>query len=214
MALNSYLDRYRYWRYSFYWGRYRFGVVEKVALALAFAALTGLVAQIRIPLPFTPVPITGQVFGVLLSAVIMGRWYGGLSQAIYVGLGSAGLPWFARWSGGFGVLSGVTGGYIIGFVVTPFVIGWLLERYVGIRRFWPLLGLMMVGVGIIYLLGAIWFSVVMHTGLGATLTGAVLPFIPVDLAKAVAVTLIAHSIVPKTSYNGEVDKARYQQKRI
>jgi biotin transport system substrate-specific component len=214
MAVASYVDRYRYARLSLFRWRYELGVVEKVALALGMAAFTGLVAQLRVPLPFTPVPITGQVFAVLLAGVLLGRWYGGLSQALYAGIGGAGVGWFAGWSGGLGVLTGATGGYILGFIVAAFAIGWLTDRYVGVRGFLPLLALMLVGVGIIYLFGAVWLSIVLGTGLMKTLSLAVFPFIPVDLAKAAAVAAIAFPLLPKIAFNGEVDASRYRDRQF
>jgi len=88
-------------------------------LSIAGACLTGLLAQVcvRLPLGFTPVPFTGQVLGVLICGAFLGGGYGLLSQVIYVGAGATGLSRFAGLSGGFGALQGVTGGYLIGFVV-------------------------------------------------------------------------------------------------
>jgi len=107
------LDRWRNTTYTAYRWRYELSLLQKVALALGMAGLTGLLAQARAYLPGTPVPITGQTLAVLLAGVMLGKWWGGLSQAIYAGLGVAGLPWFAGWSGGISHLAGPTGGYII-----------------------------------------------------------------------------------------------------
>ncbi len=214
MAVASYIERYRYARYSLFRWRYELSVAEKVALALGMAAFTGLVAQLRVPLPFTPVPITGQVFAVLLVGVLLGRWYGGLSQGLYAAIGGAGVGWFQGWNGGLSYLTGVTGGYVLGFVVAAFAIGWLTDRYVGVRSFLPLLGLMLVGVGIIYLFGAVWLAIVLGTGLMKTLSLAVFPFIPLDLVKAAAVAAIAYPLLPKKAFNGEVDASRYRDKQF
>ncbi|HJW88180.1 MAG TPA: biotin transporter BioY, partial [Dehalococcoidia bacterium] len=94
--LSSYVDlRYRLFR-----SRDQAGLVYKVLLALGVAGLTGLAAQVRIPLPWSPVPITAQTFVVLLSGVMLGRWWGGASLALYAGLGALGVPWFNGWTGG------------------------------------------------------------------------------------------------------------------
>lgn len=215
MAVASYIERYRLARYSLYRWRYELGVVEKMALALGMAAFTGLMAQLRVPLPFTPVPITGQVFAVLLAGVLLGRWYGGLSQVLYTTMGAAGVGWFAGWNGGLNYLiKGVTAGYIVGFIVAAFAIGWLVDRYVSARGFWALLGLMMVAVGIIYFFGALWLLTFKAWGLTKVLSLAVLPFIPVDMGKAAAVAAIAYPLLPKVAFNGEVDRARYQDRRF
>ena len=90
MVLGSFVNNYRYTRYNFFKWRYELNVAHKVVLAISFACLTGLMAQMRIYLPFTPVPITGQVLAVLLAGVLLGKRYGGLSQVFYVGIGAAG----------------------------------------------------------------------------------------------------------------------------
>lgn len=189
--------------------RAELSVAKKIALAVGFAAFTGLAAQVRVPLGFTPVPVTGQVFAVLLSGVMLGPTYGGLSQFIYVGLGAAGLRWFEGLSGGLAALAGPTGGYLVGFVLAAELIGSLSDRFATARaRAW----LMIAGVALIYLCGAVWFSVVMHTGLAGTLLGAVLPFVPVDVAKAVAAACLSTALLPKTSYDGEADAAAHRRK--
>ena len=124
MELNMYINKYKNLRYNFFKWKYELNVVYKMSLALGFACLIGLCAQLRFYLPNNPaVPITGQTFAVLLAGVILGRW-GVVSLGIYTGIGAAGIPWFAPKvgmpifsSGGIGVLTGATGGYIIGFMI-------------------------------------------------------------------------------------------------
>jgi len=198
---------YKALRYRAFCWRYELPAAGKVGLALGMAAITGALAQVRIPLPFTEVPITGQVLGVLLSGVLLGSFYGGLSQALYVGLGAAGIPWFARLTSGPRVLMGVTGGYLVGFVLAAEVIGHACDRYVCARRFWPQLALMAAGVALIYVCGAVHYSFVMRTGLWVTLAKAVVPFLPVDAAKAIIAASLGTGMLPKASYNGEVDAA-------
>ena len=204
------VENWKLRRYRLFKWRYELSVPRKLVFAFGLACLTGLAAQIRILLPFTPVPITGQVFAVLLSGVLLGRLYGGVSQALYVALGSVGLPWFA--GGNAGLPIGPTGGYLIGFIPAAMLVGWFTDRHIRLRGVWGQTLLMMTAVGIIYLLGAVQFAVVMGAGLWATLMGAVLPFIPVDLAKALGVAAITSTLLPKASYDGEVDKAAYPSK--
>ena len=192
------IDRYRDKRYLIFKLRDELSIPYKLALALVFTCLTGLSAQIRIPLPFTPVPITGQVLVVLLSGIALGSYYGGLSQMFYVGLGTIGLPWFSAWSGGLSAISGVTGGYIIGFIPAALIIGWLSDRYVSARRFHFQLLLMSIGVIIIYACGAIQFAVVVNAGFLRAMKLAVFPFIPFDLMKAAVAAGISASILPKS----------------
>jgi len=95
------------------------------------ACVTGLLAQIKISLPWTPVPITGQTFAVLLTGVLLGRWWGGISQVIYVVMGVVGIPWFAGLSGGYSALIGPSGGYIIGFILAALFLGISLTNILG-----------------------------------------------------------------------------------
>jgi len=197
-ALERY-DRAR--THAFRW-RDGLSVQAKVGLALGMAALTGLMAQLRIPLPHTPVPVTGQVFAVLLSGALLGARYGALSQVLYVAIGAAGLPWFNGLRAGSGVLLGVTGGYLLGFAPAALLIGLGADRLKAARRPVGMMLLMLLGVAVIYLCGAIQFYVVMRAavpglGLGATLSQAVVPFVGLDVAKALLAADIAAALLPK-----------------
>jgi biotin transport system substrate-specific component len=203
--------RYRQLRYDFFKWKYESSFAYMFIFALFFAALTGIGAQIKIYLPFTPVPITGQVFFVLLTGVLLGR-YAGLSQGLYVGLGAMGMPWFAPKAGmpifsngGLSILTGATGGYLIGFVVAAGVIGWFVDRFVRVRTVSFQFCLLLFGVSVIYTLGALQLSFFLGTGFQDTLLKGVLPFIPGDIIKALGVLALAIAILPKESYNGEVD---------
>ena len=197
---------YKRIRYNIFKGLYESSFIYKLLLALCMACLTGLGAQLKIFLPFTPVPFTGQVFFVLLSGTLLGR-YGGLSQAIYLGIGCLGVPWFAAgMKGGIEVLIGITGGYLIGFIIASTIIGLFTERYLTARAFKFQLPLMLIGIGIIYAFGAIQFSLIMHTGFQETMILAVIPFIPLGILKAFGASIISTAILPKESYNGEREK--------
>lgn len=164
-----------------------FHISKKLAAAFAMAALTGLAAQIRIPLPFTPVPLTGQVFAVLLSGILLGGRFGAVSQLIYIAAGVAGLPVFAGLTFGPAVLLGPTGGYILGFVPAAYVAGKGTGSFFSEKRCLSPFLLMTLSIFIIYLFGAAQFAFVMKTGFTDTLRMAVYPFIALDLAKAIAV---------------------------
>jgi biotin transport system substrate-specific component len=181
--------------------RSRLSVAGRLVLAAALAGMTGLAAQVRIPLPSTPVPATGQVFAVLLAGALGGSATGALSQVLYLAAGIAGVPWFAHASAGLPL--GPSGGYLLGFVPAAAMVGWLTDRHVRLRSIAGQTFLMMLAVGVIYLCGAVQFALVCRTGLAATLAGAVLPFIPFDLAKALCVAAIASVILPKGQFNAD-----------
>lgn len=154
-------------------------IVTKVSAAFVLALLMALAAQVRIMLPFTPVPFTGQVLVVLLGALVLGR-YGALGQGMYLVMGGA----FGMFSGmaGLAALLGPTGGYLLGFVAASLVIGEMVER----RKGWSMcrvLAAMSLGVLIIYSLGAVQLA--LFLGLDATeaVVLGVLPFITVDALK-------------------------------
>ncbi len=174
----------------------------RCALVLLFAGLTGLSAQLAFSLPFTPVPLTAQVLLALVAGGFLGRYLGPASQAVYVLLGFLGLPWFATslggpWFsvGGAAVLLGASGGYLLGLIVAAGLVGWLLDRRLPERRFVPMLGVLLIGVAVIYAMGALQFQAVLHTSWTTTLAEAVVPFFPGDVLKAVVGAGILSAVV-------------------
>ncbi|MCS7178806.1 MAG: biotin transporter BioY [Anaerolineae bacterium] len=153
----------------------------------AGSVLVGLMAQIAIPLPFTPVPVTGQTFGVLLVGALLGCRRGALSLVLYLLEGIAGLPVFAGGSSGLTRLLGPTGGYLLGFVVAAGVTGWLCER--GWDRRVPTAALaMLIGNLVIYLFGLPWLA--LFVGPEKSLVMGFWPFIPGDLLKLALAALV------------------------
>jgi biotin transport system substrate-specific component len=171
--------------------------LRELALITLFAALTALGAQVAIPLPFTPVPVTLQVLFPLLAGLLLGSKRGAFSQAEYVAAGLAGLPVFAKGSSGLAYFLGPTGGYLLGFIAAAFVVGELtaiMRASTKGATFLASLG----GAAAIYLCGALWLAVwlgvAVHLSPAACLTQAwklgVLPFIAVDAAKALGVAAV------------------------
>ncbi|MDP4014763.1 MAG: biotin transporter BioY [Candidatus Nanopelagicales bacterium] len=158
-------------------------IPRDVLLVVGGAAFVGIAAQIIIPLPFTPVPITGQTFALLLSAAALGTLRGVLSMLLYGLVGMAGLPWFAGGvSGGFAL---VTFGYVIGFVVAAGVVGYLAERG-WTRSVVRMAGAMVIGNVTIYIFGAIYLHFALHSTSWATTMGlGVTPFLLGDALKIV-----------------------------
>jgi biotin transport system substrate-specific component len=167
-------------------------LVRKILLSVAMAGVTGLLAGIRIPLPFTPVPLTGQVLGVLLAGLFLEGSFAGLSQALYLFIGLSGIPWFSGWSSiSFATFAVTpTSGYLIGFIPAAFLIG-KLEHNGSKMNLLRHTAAFFFGILVLYSFGAIHLAAMLHTGFQRTLVLAVYPFIFFDFLKA----LLAASFV-------------------
>lgn len=160
--------------------------LRDLLLVAAGALLVALLAQVRIPLPFTPVPLTGQTFGVLLVGAALGSKRGFAALGLYTGLGLVGAPVFAGGASGLGYALGPTGGYLFGFILSAYIIGLLAER--GLERdIRTSLLPFAVGTVIIYVLGA--GGLAFYVGPQAAIAKGVLPFLPGDLLKLVLAAL-------------------------
>lgn len=169
--------------------------IADAALVLGGSLLTALAARLTIPLPFTPVPITGQTFAVLLVGAALGSRRGALSMALYVLEGALGLPVFAGGTAGLGRLLGPTGGYLVGFIAAAFVTGWLAERGWDRRPLTTALA-MLAGNLVIYLFGLPWLAAFLggrFLGPKGALALGLLPFIPGDLVKLALATFLLPS---------------------
>jgi biotin transport system substrate-specific component len=156
-----------------------------VALVVGFSLLTAVSARLSVHLPFTPVPITGQTFAVLLTGALLGGGRGFGAMLLYLAEGLAGLPVFAPGPGpsvGPAAFLGPTGGYLMAFPLAALAVGLLAERGWD-RTPVRMLAAMAIGSGIIYLLGAGWLSRFVG-GPAAAIAQGVAPFLPGDVLKA------------------------------
>ncbi len=155
--------------------------VRSLALVVGFSLLTALAAQVVVPLPWTPVPITGQTFAVLLTGALLGPRLGALAMLAYLVEGAAGLPFFA--AGGAGVtrlLFSPTSGYLLAYPAAAFLVGLLAER--GWDRRWLTAGAAMSLGSIVILLGG-WAWLTRFVGPAAAWTSGVAPFLVGDVVK-------------------------------
>jgi biotin transport system substrate-specific component len=159
-------------------------VVRDVLLVVAAALLTALAAQVRIPLPFSPVPLTGQTFAVLLTAAALGPLRGVAGQALYLALGLIGLPFFTGGESGWTYATGATGGYLVGFVVAAAVVGLCARRGLD-RRLLGTVAAFALGTLVIYAFGVPWLSAAADMPLRDALWNGAVVFLPGDLLKAV-----------------------------
>ena len=153
----------------------------RVVEALAFSLLTALCARIQIPLPFTPVPLTGQTFAVLLSGALLGSRWGTISMAFYLAEGLGGLPVFAGGAGGIALLLGPTGGYLLGFLPAAWMTGTLAERGWD-RSPWTAAAMMLIGSLFIFAVGLAGLA--RFVSPSQLLFLGLFPFIPGDILKA------------------------------
>jgi biotin transport system substrate-specific component len=153
------------------------------ALVAGFSLIVALSAQVAIPLPFTPVPVTLQTLAVLLAGCLLGSGRGALAVLAYIGEGAAGLPVFSGGRAGVAHLLGPTGGYLLGFLAAAYIVGLLAER--GTLRSWPgTLLTLVLGNVILYIPGVLWLGA--YTGMNKALTFGLLPFLVGDGLKIAA----------------------------
>lgn len=151
------------------------------ALVVAFSLLTALAAQIAVPLPFTPVPLTGQVFAVLLTGALLGSRLGALAMLAYLAEGAAGLPFFFGGRGGAAhLLFSPTAGYLFAYPVAAFATGYLAERGWD-RRYFRALAAMAIGSAVILFGG--WAGLLRFFSPAQAFAQGVVPFIPGDVIK-------------------------------
>lgn len=167
--------------------------VMTAALVAGFTGLTILSADFAIPVPGSPVPITGQTFAVLLAGAALGSRHGALSQGLYLGLGAFGFHVFAQGRGGLATLLGSNVGYLLGFVVAAWVVGKLAERRSVDRTFSTMVTAFLAGSLVIYACGVVGLMLVAKLSLTESLTLGVYPFVVGDIIKATAAGVLLPS---------------------
>lgn len=161
------------------------GMARSAALVISLAFSVAVSARVSVPLPFTPVPITGQTFAVLLTGLLLGARLGAGTLALYLMAGVVGLPVFAASPAlppGLARILGPTGGYLLAYPLAAGMVGWLAERGWD-RRVGTALGAAAIGNGIIYVIGVPYLALIAHLGLPSAARLGFLPFILGDLFK-------------------------------
>jgi biotin transport system substrate-specific component len=153
-------------------------LARQILLIVAGSAICALLAQVSIPLPFTPVPVTGQTLAVLLVGGALGSRLGSISMLLYLAEGAVGLPVFAHAQHGLPI--GPTGGYLVGFIVMAAVVGWLHERGVG-KNLGTSLGSMIIAEFVLYAVALPWLAI--YVGWSHVLVDGFLPFVFGDAIK-------------------------------
>lgn len=159
----------------------RTGALGEIFLVVVASLVTGAAAQLAIPVPWSPVPITGQSFAVLLSGAVLGARRALLAQMLYLIEGASGLPVFAGGDSGVARLIGPTGGYLAAFPIAAWLTGALAERGWD-RRFVTMVLAMLAGSAVIFALGLAWLA--RFVPANHLLAAGLLPFVPGDLIKS------------------------------
>lgn len=175
--------------------------LAKLTVCALFAALIAVLAQLAIPVPFSPVPFTGQVVGVLITGALLGPKAGVITIAAYLLLGAAGAPVFSMARGGIYMLTGPTGGYLWGFIPAVAVTGQLLKISTKPSSLYTAL-LMIPAIFFIYLFGALQLGILMQYSIKQVILLGILPFLPFDLAKLVIAALLSSKIKMSLDHNG------------
>lgn len=175
-----------------------------ISLFVAIVAVLGLFPPI--PIPFLPIPITLQTFGVILAGAVLGARHGGIAMFIFIALIAAGAPLLSGGRGGLGVLFGPSGGYILGFPVVAFFIGYATEKMTQSLKVWKLILInFLFGVVLMNVLGVTYLSVTAETPWLATAISS-LAFFPGDSIKAVVAAFVTVKLYQVYPINEQLPK--------
>jgi biotin transport system substrate-specific component len=170
----------------------KFFNTQNLVLIALFAAITAVVAPFSIPLPFAQVPLSLSVFAVFLCGAVLDKYSAFFAQTVYVLLGAFGLPIFAGFTGGLGVIAGKTGGYIFAYAFMAFIIALILEK--AGKNYITYAIAMILSLVICYLFGVVWLDFVTKIGFYKAFIFGAVPFIPFDIAKALICALVAVAV--------------------
>ncbi|RDY25225.1 biotin transporter BioY [Romboutsia weinsteinii] len=159
-----------------------------------FASIAAILSQISIPLPFTTVPLTMQLFAVALSGLVLGAKRGFISQIIYILIGAVGMPVFAQMTGGLNIMVGPTGGFIIGFPFMVYIIGYFRERFES--NIMTVIGLI-IGLIIDYLIGTLMFCFITKMTFMQGIMACVAPFVIVDFIKLGLAMVLGNRLIKR-----------------
>jgi biotin transport system substrate-specific component len=168
-------------------------LVRNIGLIVGLTAFTALCAQVSIPLPFTPVPLTLQTFAVLGGAAALGAERAVIAQVLYVGLAWLGLPILAQHKGGSEVVFGATGGYLVGFVIASYLVGRMAQRGAS-RNVLDTVAAFVVGSLAIYVVGVGWLAHAIGMTMRDAIAAGMIPFLVGDFIKALAAGAVLPSV--------------------
>ena len=168
---------------------------QMVLIAL-MTAVTCVLGPLSIPLPFSPVPISLTNFAIFLAIFVLGMKSGTISFIIYLLLGAVGVPVFSSFRGGFQVLAGPTGGYLIGFIFLALIMGFALDHFD--RKLVPTIIGMIIGMAVCYAFGTVWLAKLLSLSFKEGLMMGVIPYLAGDAAKIIIAAIVGPKLYGAT----------------
>ena len=169
---------------------------KQMVLIALMTAVTCVLGPLSIPLPFSPVPISLTNFAIFLAIFVLGMKSGTISFIIYLLLGAVGVPVFSSFRGGFQVLAGPTGGYLIGFIFLALIMGFALDHFD--RKLVPTIIGMIIGMAVCYASGTVWLAKLLSLSFKEGLMMGVIPYLPGDAAKIIIAAIVGPKLYGAT----------------
>ncbi|RGH12970.1 biotin transporter BioY [Ruminococcus sp. AF12-5] len=169
---------------------------KQMVLIALMTAVTCVLGPLSIPLPFSPVPISLTNFAIFLAIFVLGMKNGTISFIIYLLLGAVGVPVFSSFRGGFQVLAGPTGGYLIGFIFLALIMGFALDHFD--RKLVPTIIGMIIGMVVCYAFGTVWLAKLLSLSFKEGLMMGVIPYLPGDAAKIIIAAIVGPKLYGAT----------------
>ena len=169
---------------------------KQMVLIALMTAVTCVLGPLSIPLPFSPVPISLTNFAIFLAIFVLGMKNGTISFIIYLLLGAVGVPVFSSFRGGFQVLAGPTGGYLIGFIFLALIMGFALDHFD--RKLVPTIIGMIIGMVVCYTFGTVWLAKLLSLSFKEGLMMGVIPYLPGDAAKIIIAAIVGPKLYGAT----------------
>ena len=169
---------------------------KQMVLIALMTAVTCVLGPLSIPLPFSPVPISLTNFAIFLAIFALGMKSGTISFIIYLLLGAVGVPVFSSFRGGFQVLAGPTGGYLIGFIFLALIMGFALDHFD--RKLVPTIIGMIIGMAVCYAFGTVWLAKLLSLSFKEGLMMGVIPYLAGDAAKIIIAAIVGPKLYGAT----------------
>ena len=169
---------------------------KQMVLIALMTAVTCVLGPLSIPLPFSPVPISLTNFAIFLAIFVLGMKSGTISFIIYLLLGAVGVPVFSSFRGGFQVLAGPTGGYLIGFIFLALIMGFALDHFD--RKLVPTIIGMIIGMAVCYAFGTVWLAKLLSLSFKEGLMMGVIPYLPGDASKIIIAAIVGPKLYGAT----------------